>query len=181
MGVARTECALRGCDRQTPMYSLHQCIRRLAVTRRHHEPPDFRASALTKLMKAPLSGEGRLLVLTTLSPSEEHVDAALGALQLTATATKLPQIGGRVHRSVHPPQRERQEHLEANMATVARCARAAVTGHPEGSRPLTPRHTLCSTHEGHASTRNGFNTSMDEAFDILVTENPGEYNRPGIC
>ena len=148
----------RGRRELSPIFALHQCVRALVSDDTDAAPPDWRASALTKLMKAPLTGEGRLAVLAATGPTEAQVEASTAALRLAVAARGLPgpaargsiHAGGptgshraagasgravKLRQAAMHPETTRRETLAARLAKVKRDARAAVSGASAGSTP----------------------------------------------
>ena len=91
-----------GVTSSTPLFHLGQLVRGvtgvtgvtgIAGAPSHGNAPDWRRSALTKIMKGPLTGTGTLSVLVATAASEAHAADALGALRLAAAAKRLPGRG----------------------------------------------------------------------------------------
>jgi len=152
-----------GAGSTPPMFALNQCVRQLVSEEQHAVPPDWRGSALTKLMKGPLTGEGRLAILVATGPTGAQVEESMTALRLAAAARRLPghcgdssvfgslgdgiggvvdSSGGRrlIRRTMQPPETTRREQLAANLDRVKKEARAAVgASAARGGSSLAPR------------------------------------------
>ena len=141
----------RGDRGGSPTFALHQCVRRLLAaeasgSRGGAGAPDWRGSALTKLMKAPMVGEGRLIVMVATGPTAAQAEEATAGLQLASAARRLRGARGRVdvtsraRRVADDGDASRRARLAAKLEKVRRDARAAVrnaTGE-KGAAGLAP-------------------------------------------
>ena len=132
----------------TPLFNLSQLTRGLAADTNGAAPPDWRRSALTKIMKGPLTGTGTLSVFVATAGSEAHAVDALGALHLAAAAKRLPGRGASHDRGedrgaavrvvVERPALSRRERLERTLALARTTARATVVSEGLGEMTTPP-------------------------------------------
>ena len=132
----------------TPLFNLSQLTRGLAADTNGAAPPDWRRSALTKIMKGPLTGTGTLSVFVATAGSEAHAVDALGALHLAAAAKRLPGRGASHDRGedrgapvrvvVERPELSRRERLERTLALARTTARATVVSEGLGEMTTPP-------------------------------------------
>ena len=144
-----------GVTASTPLFNLGQLTRALAADS-HGDVPDWRRSALTKIMKGPLTGTGTLSVLVATAGSESHAVDALGAFRLATAAKKLPGRGAGVdgeggvdgrppaaagmamRRVVERPALSRRERLERTLELARSTARATALSEGLGAMTTPP-------------------------------------------
>ena len=122
--------------KHAPAFALAQCVTRLARAETDEKlgvaagHGDWRQSALTKLSKAPLTGEGLVSVLVTLKSASAETESAETALRFAGAArgrrNGFRGGGARVERAVETSRRERLESKLA--ATRAEARRGGARG-----------------------------------------------------
>ena len=178
----------------TPLFNLSQLTRGLAADTNGAAPPDWRRSALTKIMKGPLTGTGTLSVFVATAGSEAHAVDALGALHLAAAAKRLPgrdashdrgeDRGAPVRVVVERPELSRRERLERTLALARTTARATVVSEGLGEMTTPPGRR-------RAAERRAIEMSMDAQLtpEHVVSglspgdaspRTPGRSFRPGL-
>ena len=190
-----------GLTAGAPLFNLGQLTRGLVAPGDGNAPaPDWRRSALTKIVKGPLTGTGTLSVLVATGASEAHAADALGALRLASAAKRLPRgatrgggegrpaAGMAVRRVVERPALSRRERLERTLELARSTARATVLSEGLGlglglgvaSRMTTPPGRRS------AAERRAREMSMDVQLTpehvrsgLSPTTSPGDARTPG--
>ena len=193
-----------GVTSSTPLFNLGQLVRGvtgvtgvtgLAGAPSHGNAPDWRRSALTKIMKGPLTGTGTLSVLVATAASEAHAADALGALRLAAAAKRLPgrgpgvtgvtgPAGGMaVRKVVERPALSRRERLERTLELARSTARATVLSEGLGEMTTPPGRRSAAERRAREMSMDVQLTPEHVRFGLSPTQGdartPGRSFRPG--
>lgn len=185
---------------ESPLFNLGQLTRGLVAPGDGNAPaPDWRRSALTKIVKGPLTGTGTLSVLVATGASEAHTADALGALRLASAAKRLPRgatrggeegrppAGMAVRRVVERPELSRRERLERTLELARSTARATALSEGLGLG-LGVADDRMTTPPGRrsAAERRAREMSMDVQLTpehvrsgLSPTTSPGDARTPG--
>ena len=181
----------RGDRGGSPTFALHQCARRLLAAEANGSGeaavPDWRGSALTKLMKAPMVGEGRLITLVATGPTAAQSEEATAGLQLATAVRRLRGARGRfratsrARRFADDGDASRRAKLAAKLEKVRRDARAAVrnaTG-AKGAAGLAPTAAVARDRVAAARAERGGDAyaraGLDDGRDGVVLDGDDAY------